>query len=159
MLTGKDLGNAIEAAIKLKGVKPADVARHFGIKPPSVNGWVSTGRIGKDKLTKLFDYFSDVVGPEHWGNVTWSATGNLTTGQDMEQQGKVTPLIQPPARPGMLRAVGGASPHRGPARQALDELAAELEARPPDAETERRLAQELRLKLEWLQAVRPAQDQ
>jgi len=70
MLTGKELGAAIGSAISKKGVKPADVARHFGVKPPSVNGWVATGRIGKDKLSGLFDYFSDVAGPEHWGMIT-----------------------------------------------------------------------------------------
>lgn len=70
MLTGKELGEAIGSAISKKGVKPADVARHFGIKPPSVNGWVATGRIGKDKLSSLFEYFSDVAGPEHWGMST-----------------------------------------------------------------------------------------
>lgn len=67
MLTGKELGAAIKAAIKKKGVTNADVARHFGIKPPSVQGWINTGRIGKDRLPELWSYFSDVVGPEHWG--------------------------------------------------------------------------------------------
>lgn len=67
MLTGIPLGQAIAEAIKLKGVTPTEVAAHFGIKPPSVHNWMSTGRIGKDKLSRLFQYFSDVVKPDHWG--------------------------------------------------------------------------------------------
>lgn len=67
MLTGKELGTAIDEAIRLKGVKKADVAREFGIKPPSVTGWVQTGRIAKEHLGKLVEYFSDVVPPAHFG--------------------------------------------------------------------------------------------
>lgn len=43
------------------------MARHFGVKAPSVTGWVKHGRIGKDRLYDLMGYFSDVAGPEHWG--------------------------------------------------------------------------------------------
>src|SRR3989304_5554330 len=67
MLTGKELGKAIAAAILMKGVSNADVARHFRVKPPSVQGWLTTGRISKKRLPELWEYFSDVVGPEHWG--------------------------------------------------------------------------------------------
>ncbi|GJM05031.1 MAG: Cro/Cl family transcriptional regulator [marine bacterium B5-7] len=72
MLKGKELGKAIKEAINLKlaagTVKSkAEIARHFGIRPPSLHGWVNDGSIGKDKLPQLWEYFSDVVGPEHWG--------------------------------------------------------------------------------------------
>lgn len=67
MLTGRELGKAIEAAMRLKGVSPTEVAHHFGVRSPSVHGWLKTGRIGKDKLQELFAYFSEVVGPDHWG--------------------------------------------------------------------------------------------
>ncbi len=67
MLTGKELGNAIREAIKLKGVKSVEVAKHFGVTPPSIQDWMNRGVISKDKLEKLWAYFSDVVGPEHWG--------------------------------------------------------------------------------------------
>lgn len=72
MLKGKELGTAIEQAINLKIAKgvivsKADVAKHFGIKTPSIYDWIKKGSISKDKLVKLWDYFSDVVGPEHWG--------------------------------------------------------------------------------------------
>lgn len=67
MLTGQLLGDAIRAAIVKKGVKPADVARHFGIKPPSVQGWMNTGRISKPHFEKLRQYFADTVTPDHWG--------------------------------------------------------------------------------------------
>jgi hypothetical protein len=67
MLTGKDLGAAIAAAIRLKGVSQADVAREFHVKAPSISDWINRGTIRKDRLEQLFAYFSDVVGPEHWG--------------------------------------------------------------------------------------------
>lgn len=72
MLNGKELGQAIEKAFKLKKQtgaisSKADIARHFGIKTPSVYDWVKKGSIGKEKLPELFRYFADVVGFEHWG--------------------------------------------------------------------------------------------
>jgi hypothetical protein len=67
MLTGIELGQALEAAIKLKGVSKAAVARHFGVKPPSIQDWIKYGRINKSHINGLVEYFADVVGPEHWG--------------------------------------------------------------------------------------------
>lgn len=67
MLTGKALGEAVDEAIRLKGVSKMAVARHFKIKGPSIYDWINHGRVGKQHLTELFGYFSDVVGPEHWG--------------------------------------------------------------------------------------------
>lgn len=76
MLNGKELGQAIEAAYQLKKASgaissKADIARHFKIKTPSVYDWVKKGSISKDKLPELWHYFSDVVGPEHWGLAEW----------------------------------------------------------------------------------------
>lgn len=72
MLSGKELGLAIEQAINKKlslGTvsTKAEIARHFNIKPPSIHDWIKKGSISKDKLPELWKYFSDVVGPEHWG--------------------------------------------------------------------------------------------
>ncbi|MEF9677746.1 S24 family peptidase [Pectobacterium aroidearum] len=72
MLSGKELGRAIEQAIDKKissgAVKSkADIARHFKIKAPSIHDWIKKGSISKDKLPELWNYFSDVVGPDHWG--------------------------------------------------------------------------------------------
>lgn len=72
MLNGKELGQAIEKAFKLKKEtgaisSKADIALHFGIKTPSVYDWVKKGSISKDKLSELFRYFSDVVDYAHWG--------------------------------------------------------------------------------------------
>ncbi len=67
MLTGKELGDALADAIRKKGVSKAEVARHFGVTPPSVQDWIKYGRISKIHLQTLLTYFSDVVGPEHWG--------------------------------------------------------------------------------------------
>ncbi|WP_105454385.1 DNA-binding transcriptional repressor RacR [Escherichia coli] len=72
MLSGKDLGRAIEQAINKKiafgSVKSkAEIARHFNVQPPSIYDWIKKGSISKDKLPELWRFFSDVVGPEHWG--------------------------------------------------------------------------------------------
>ena len=74
MLNSRELGQAIDRAIALKiasgAIKSkADVAKHFGIKTPSVYDWIKKGSISKEKLPELWDYFSDVVGYEHWGLV------------------------------------------------------------------------------------------
>lgn len=67
MLTGPELGAAIEAARIAKGVSKKQLADDFQVKPPSVQGWVKNGRIDKSKLMAVIAYFEDVVGPEHWG--------------------------------------------------------------------------------------------
>lgn len=67
MLTGPELGAAIEAARIAKGVSKKNLADDFSVKPPSIQGWVKNGRIDKSKLMDVIAYFSDVVGPEHWG--------------------------------------------------------------------------------------------
>lgn len=67
MLTGTELGKALDSAMTLKKVKQADVAKAFKIRQPSVSEWISTGRIGKKHIPTLITYFSDVVGPDHWG--------------------------------------------------------------------------------------------
>lgn len=67
MLTGKDLGDAIEAARIKKKVSKKKLADDFGVAPPSVQGWVKNGRIDKAKLMQLIEYFSGTVGPQHWG--------------------------------------------------------------------------------------------
>lgn len=67
MLTGKALGDAIAVAVERKGVSKAELARHFGVKPPSIQDWINRGTIDKAKLPGMWAYFADVVGPEHWG--------------------------------------------------------------------------------------------
>lgn len=67
MLTGKELGLAIARAIELKGVSKAEVARHFGVREPSIQDWVKRGTIDKGKLPALWMYFSDAVDMAHWG--------------------------------------------------------------------------------------------
>jgi phage repressor protein C with HTH and peptisase S24 domain len=68
MLTGKKLGAAIASALALKKRgSQARLADALGIRPPSVSELKETGRIDKSKLPTLWHFFSDVVGPEHWG--------------------------------------------------------------------------------------------
>ncbi|WP_430515485.1 DNA-binding transcriptional repressor RacR [Escherichia coli] len=44
-----------------------EIARHFNVQPPSIHDWMKKGSISKNKLPELWAFFSDVVGPEHWG--------------------------------------------------------------------------------------------
>lgn len=75
MYTGKQLGDALKAAMLLKEVQQGDVAAAFGVKQPSVSEWLKFGRIHKRHLTTLVEYFGDVVGPEHWGMPSsWAPT-------------------------------------------------------------------------------------
>lgn len=67
MLNGLELAAAFRQAQAQKGVTNAKVAKHFGISSPSVSEWRKHGRIGKDKIEGLVQYFLDVVPPEHWG--------------------------------------------------------------------------------------------
>ncbi|MGL5470041.1 MAG: LexA family transcriptional regulator [Shewanella sp.] len=67
MLYSDELAKALRKAIELKGVPDAEVARAFGVKPPSVSDWKAHGRVHKKHIPKLLSYFRDVVGPEHWG--------------------------------------------------------------------------------------------
>jgi len=72
MYTGKRLGEAIKSAVRKKidsgAVKSkVEVARIFGVTPPSLHGWEQNGTVGKQHLPMLFSYFSDVVPPDHWG--------------------------------------------------------------------------------------------
>ncbi|MPS76556.1 MAG: LexA family transcriptional repressor [Achromobacter sp.] len=83
MLNGTDLGAAIKAAIEKKiasgaVASQAAIARHFNVKPPSIHDWIKKGSISKDKLPELWRYFSDVVGPDHWGLKAWPDMGATT---------------------------------------------------------------------------------
>jgi hypothetical protein len=76
MKQGKELGQAIGEAVELKidGIKyrtKADIARACGVQPPSLHGWVRTGRINGDRLMKVLDIFADVTTPQHWGLEDW----------------------------------------------------------------------------------------
>lgn len=75
MLSGPALGAAIKEAMTLKGVTQQDVATEFDVLQPSVSYWVRTGRIKKDKLDHLMRYFSNVVGPDHWGLTAFGDAG------------------------------------------------------------------------------------
>lgn len=68
MLTGKELGEAIARALEDNGKSQAEAARHFGVKPPSVTGWIKTGRISKDNFDKLRLWLSKTP-DAYWGAV------------------------------------------------------------------------------------------
>jgi len=87
MLTGPELGAAIDAARIAKGVSKKKLADDFQVKPPSVQGWVKNGRIDKSKLMDVIAYFSDVVGPEHWGlraGFSYESLPDITSDPDVE---------------------------------------------------------------------------
>lgn len=89
MLKGKEFGAAIARAIQLKldsgaAKTKAEIARHFGMKPPSLADWVKKGSVAKDKLPELWRYFSDVAGPDHWGMTKSEWPAGLTDGRDID---------------------------------------------------------------------------
>ncbi|BCF88708.1 hypothetical protein [Paraburkholderia largidicola] len=67
MLTGTELGAAIARAIERKGVTKKAFADAMGVKPASVQDWIKYGRIAKNRIADLVQYFSDVAGPDYWG--------------------------------------------------------------------------------------------
>ena len=48
-------------------VGPTALARALGMSQPSASELLNTGRLAKEKVPLLLDYFSDVVGPDHFG--------------------------------------------------------------------------------------------
>lgn len=122
MLTGPDLGAAIEAARIAKGVSKKQLADDFSVKPPSVQGWVKNGRIDKSKLMDVIAYFAEVVGPDHWGLRPGFSYENLS--------GEIsTAVLEDPA------------PYSIPASSAADQLRAALsKVKGFSAETRQRIA-------------------
>ncbi|WP_045952833.1 S24 family peptidase [Achromobacter xylosoxidans] len=118
MLNGTDLGAAIKAAIEKKiasgaVASQAAIARHFNVRPPSIHDWIKKGSISKDKLPELWRYFSDVVGPEHWGLKSWPDMGAPTASEPSPKRGpwpfKTIPEDQLRALPeSQLNALEGA---------------------------------------------------
>jgi hypothetical protein len=96
MYEKEQLGEAFASAMKKKGVGPTEVARHFKVQPPSVTDWKATGRIAKRHLEKMLDYFSDVVGPEHWGLTAKSPLWLGLTANTLTLHEPAAPRITPP---------------------------------------------------------------
>jgi hypothetical protein len=76
MKQGPDLAKAIFEAVEMKldGINyrsKASIARVFGIQPPSLYGWMSTGRVSDGNLRHLLKFFADVTTPQHWGLEKW----------------------------------------------------------------------------------------
>ncbi|WP_168793569.1 hypothetical protein [Paraburkholderia aromaticivorans] len=67
MLTGPELGAAIARAIERKHVTKKAFADAMGVKPASVQDWIKYGRIAKNRIADLIEYFSDVADPKYWG--------------------------------------------------------------------------------------------
>ena len=67
MKKGKELGIALANALAEKRVSQTELANQLMVKKQAVSKWVNSGAIGKKHLFNVFEYFSDVVGPEHWG--------------------------------------------------------------------------------------------
>ena len=62
----EELGRAIAEALAANGYSNADAAREFGLKPPSITGWIQTGRIKKGNFEKLRVWCKKTPA-SHWG--------------------------------------------------------------------------------------------
>lgn len=78
MLTGTDLGAALDAAIKKLTKTPgtgytsrSELASSLAVSGPAVAGWCKTGSIKKDRLIELWKILAKVVPPEHFGLTAW----------------------------------------------------------------------------------------
>ena len=58
---------AILEALKMNGYSKADAARKFGVKPPSITGWIQTGRISKSNFDELRRWLTKTP-QNHWIN-------------------------------------------------------------------------------------------
>lgn len=74
MLQGPALALAIVGAMRLKATRleiakitQAEIGKALGMSQPSVSELLKFGRLAKEKVPVLLDYFSDVVGPDHFG--------------------------------------------------------------------------------------------
>ncbi|HEY1129179.1 MAG TPA: hypothetical protein VGF12_07230 [Roseateles sp.] len=140
MLTGKDLGAALKAAMKLKGVTQQDVATEFDVLQPSVSGWTRTGRIDKEHIEHLMSYFADVVGPEHWGFKVFA--GSFDAALDQATKKVASQLSPDHVPPGMsLQAISLArrfdaltdEEHQRIAYALMDNALQQFESPPPAA--------------------------
>lgn len=66
MLKNKELGMAIKAALEQNNFSQAQTARKFNLKPPSITGWIQTGRISKENFEELKNW-CEKTPLSHWG--------------------------------------------------------------------------------------------
>ena len=86
MLTGTDLGAALDAAIKKLTKTPGtgytsrtELASALAVSGPAVAGWCKTGSIKKDRLIELWKILAKVVPPEHFGLTAWPWSTDAST--------------------------------------------------------------------------------
>lgn len=76
MKEGHELARAIKVGIDRMVrdghiASRSDIADLIGIKPPSLYGWMKTGRVSKVNLFKIMRILSAVTTPEDWGIDQW----------------------------------------------------------------------------------------
>jgi len=91
------LAELIAETLDLRGISRAEIARAANVTPQAVNGWLNTGRIGKDKLQIIarvlglsLDQLLDASAPEPLRTGESTATYNITSGPDIARS---VPLI------------------------------------------------------------------
>lgn len=53
--------------LEIAKITQAEIGKALGMSQPSVSELLKFGRLAKEKVPVLLDYFSDVVGPDHFG--------------------------------------------------------------------------------------------
>jgi transcriptional regulator with XRE-family HTH domain len=56
------LAEKLRNAMAANEVTPTQLAKEFGVKPPSVYDWMQFGRVAKKHIPKLAEYFGKPVG-------------------------------------------------------------------------------------------------
>ncbi|WP_051481571.1 helix-turn-helix domain-containing protein [Paraburkholderia nodosa] len=119
MLTGKELGDAIAAAIKKKGVTKKAFADAMGVKPASVQDWVKFGRVAKTRIEPMIHYFSDVADLEYWGfDLIFTERVSDPWGGTKENSLRINPEVNP----GSADVSGGLKSERNKLEEFISEL-------------------------------------
>ena len=107
MYSGEKLGEAIRVAIRMKGVTQKEVADFFNIKQQSISAWLKNGRVGKEHLEKMIEYFSDVVPPSHFGidSLVLNQNINANHNSGLNQSNTINNFLPSETHSGSLKIV------------------------------------------------------
>lgn len=144
------LADRLKVARIRKGLTQTELAKAAGLKNQSIIGSLESGYRKSSAYTPAIAEALDI--PAIWLSDGKGPNPFTTDESGHPEAAPATPPL--PTTRGRARSPLRAAGSGAAAKAALADLAAELETHPPDVETERRLAQEIKLQVEWLKAIR-----